>query len=259
MHLNYCSYSMSCMAIPVAMEMGKVRTYLGMNSRLGFRRQERVALNIPLIPPLLLTDEGSYIELPDDEQWKAIVASSNLPDEARYSIGWAILRYRAGDQARQRSGSAETRSSLQKSIQAISKLRRQSAELLDNARALTVLARSLRPSHGVADGTLARQTITKAILDLDEQSKWLSSAIPRVAKSGPGAREKSILLAFLVHDLDKVRQQYGQRPITRSTKRIDNSRDYITAVCRIADPTIGGASIDEAMKRVIKGRGGIRR
>jgi hypothetical protein len=70
------------------------------------------------------------------------------------------------------------------------------------------------------------------------------------SKSGPETRDAYILVSLL----DGIRAEYTGRRIRRSTKSNDTSREFITAVCHIADPAIGSGTIERAMKRVINRR-----
>jgi hypothetical protein len=105
----------------------------------------------------------------------------------------------------------------------------------------------------------AKLRAQKALAEIEEISQWLDAAQKRVAKSRPGAREKALQLQFLVTLLDKILMQFVGKGIDRSSKGPTTRREYISAVCRIADPTIRPSSIEEAMKRQIKSRGKISR
>jgi hypothetical protein len=78
---------------------------------------------------------------------------------------------------------------------------------------------------------------------------------PRKAdKPGPKAGN----VYWLVGNLDGIREQFTGKKITRSYKD-ELSKEFITYVCRIADPGIGDGTIDKAMKARITRRDRIRR
>jgi hypothetical protein len=56
---------------------------------------------------------------------------------------------------------------------------------------------------------------------------------------------------FLVNRLNEVLERFTGTAITRSTKRPDTV-EYVKAVCRIADPSVGDGTIIEAVKKAIK-------
>jgi hypothetical protein len=71
-----------------------------------------------------------------------------------------------------------------------------------------------------------------------ESNLWAAANNIESAKSGPRTGDVYILV---------------------DSKKRDTSREYIAAVCQIADPGIGSGTIDDAMKRAIKSGGGIAR
>ena len=77
----------------------------------------------------------------------------------------------------------------------------------------------------------------------------------RVASASPGAHREAVNATLFVGELDKILRHFTRRSINRSGKGRPTPRDFVQTVFRAADPDIGSAAIEEAMKRVIKGRG----
>jgi hypothetical protein len=214
--------------------------------------EHKWALLLPLIP----------IQLSED-QWHAIVRPSGLPSEARPYIGRAIAMYQVFDTTRRRSQTAaETRAALDDAQRHALSLHRRMTELLNNPRALIALTLALDPPReftSVMGERTAQIRTTKAIAEIASFAQWFATAQQRVAKSRPGAREKAMQLQLFVTVLDQILMQFTGNAIDRSSKGPTTRREYISAVCRIADPTIRPSSIEEAMKRQIKSRGKISR
>ena len=80
--------------------------------------------------------------------------------------------------------------------------------------------------------------------------KWLLVAAHRVEADKRGPKAGNVY--WLVGNLDGIREQFAGKTITRSYKD-DRSKKYITYVCRIADPHIGGGTIDKAMRSGLHG------
>lgn len=193
-----------------------------------------------------------------DEQWDDVVRSSNLPPEARPLVGRAIAMYRAMEGTRSASGSASTRALLEDLSRHASQLHELMTTVLNNPRAILALTLALYPRQdfGRSMGKkLVDKNIRKKIADIERLANWFSTAVMRVAKGGPGARQRAFQIQMLIIALDKILEQFKKQRINRSGKGTATSRDYITAVCAIADQTIGSSSIEEAMKRLIKTRG----
>jgi hypothetical protein len=86
--------------------------------------------------------------------------------------------------------------------------------------------------------------------------EWLRVAARRVKADKRGPKTRNVY--WLVGNLDGIRGHFTGKKITRSYKD-DASKQYITYVCRIADPDIGDGTIEKAMKDRIKRRDRIRR
>jgi hypothetical protein len=86
--------------------------------------------------------------------------------------------------------------------------------------------------------------------------KWFLVAAHRLEPAKRGPKAGSVY--WLVGNLDGIRGHFTGKKITRSYKD-DASKQYITYVCRIADPDIGDGTIEKAMNDRIKRRDRIRR
>jgi len=91
------------------------------------------------------------------------------------------------------------------------------------------------------------------VLDVVQRlPEWLRVAARRVKADKRGPKTRNVY--WLVGNLDGIRSHFTGKKITRSYKD-DASKQYITYVCRIADPDIGDGTIEKAMKDRIKRRG----
>jgi hypothetical protein len=104
---------------------------------------------------------------------------------------------------------------------------------------------------------MARRELQSVISNLDALRVRLSSAVDRVAQGRSGAHQRSVLINLLVVSLSRIFEDFTRKRISRSQKGGNTSIDFISAVFRVADPSVGASSIDEATKHLIKSRGGI--
>ena len=103
------------------------------------------------------------------------------------------------------------------------------------------------------DGQRGLSQVLDVVLRLP---KWLLVAAHRVEADKRGPKAGNVY--WLVGNLDGIREQFTGKKITRSYKD-DHSKEYITYVCRIADPDIRDGTIENAMKHRIKRRDRTRR
>jgi hypothetical protein len=188
-----------------------------------------------------------------DEQWRETAKLSGIPegkDDARQEIETRIGMFRESQASDlDRATPAEIRKQLEAQAKLAHDLNSGFSKLLDEPDAYTALIGNLdehRRSSDVLDARLSE------VLDVLSYLDWLlSDALRRVegGKRGP----KATNVYWLVGNLDGIRKQFTGKKITRSYKD-DGSRKYITYVCRIADPHIGGGTIDKAMKARIEKR-----
>jgi hypothetical protein len=105
------------------------------------------------------------------------------------------------------------------------------------------------PEHNIqSDGNLRP---TQVIDLLRRLPKWFLLAEHRLEQQKPGPKSGNIY--WLVAQLDGIRERATVNRITRSYKDAA-SKDYITYVCRIADPDVGDGTLELAMKERIKAR-----
>jgi hypothetical protein len=207
------------------------------------------ATGVPFIEP------HSPSKLTDD-QWAEICRFRNFPSEARPWIESEIDCYRIRRAAL--GVTAETtRDELSECSKEAEWLKERLGVLAKNPRASVALALASEFPGGFAaamDANLPARTIEGAAPFLDGLAKLLAAAAQRVQRSKPGLRQRAVNINFMVHQLDRILIQFTGSGISRSRKRQNSTRDFVTTVCRFADPSISASSIDEAMKRVIGAR-----
>jgi hypothetical protein len=186
-----------------------------------------------------------------NEQWSVISSSSGLPSEARAEVERAIDLYRL-------SAVGQTPAALRKELSNLKIkvliVRKELAELSATPQGAVALALALRSETKKAlDPAMARRTATNVITKLDLLAEWLARAERSVKKGQPGARQTSLRIKLFVVFLDDILFRFKRKRISRSSKR-NSSVDYIRAACAAADISISDASIDEAMKQIIKTR-----
>jgi hypothetical protein len=195
-------------------------------------------------------------ELPDGE-WEGIVQCSDLPAQARPLVEEAVALFRAFETA-DRCTASEIRSELQELHGLAVGLHSRLAKVMTNPDAHVALTvASTFPQDGSSNRFLqsrieAHCRLESSLKKLDALADWLLMASRRVVRMKPGATRKAKNTQWLVARLDAIREEFTARKITRSKKRTDLSRDYIKAVCRIADPAVGTGTIDRAMQLRIK-------
>lgn len=191
-----------------------------------------------------------------DDEWRNLCQIILLPDAARDRIQQAIRRYKrsAGlvfDPAASRSDMAGAQSALKKARKLIEKLR-------NDRLACFVISRNIEAFSAPSPGDASKIYLSKFIESLDTITSVLEKSAPQIMGAKPGAHIKSILVSMLVSELNTAMIDHLGRPITRSGKKTDRSKQYVEAVCKLADAKIRPYSIDEAMKRVIRTRRTIR-
>lgn len=192
-----------------------------------------------------------------EEQWNNVVSCSGLPPDARTVIGDAIATYRVMERARCQAGAAETDTLLADLSNHALKLDDLMTASLTNPLASVVLTRALNinvfeRSRGDQG---SQRKLENAIIENEKLVRWFSTARTQIVKGSPGARRRAMSINWLIFVLDKILQQFTKRQIDRSRKGRRTLRDYITAVCAVADPTISAFSIEGAMERLIRSRG----
>src|SRR5262249_55417768 len=86
---------------------------------------------------------------------------------------------------------------------------------------------------------------------------WIESAfkiVPSV-RGTPGHPSVNLLVWWLA----RVWNEHTTVPFTRTRKGDQQPRDFVVVVCRAADPNIGAANIETAMRAAVKDTPGSRR
>ncbi len=192
-----------------------------------------------------------------DGEWEGIATYSDLPAQARPLVEEAVALYRAFETA-DRCTASEIRSELLELHGLAVDLQSRLATVMTNpdAHVALTIAPTL-PQNGSSNRVLrsrleAHCGVQSSLKTLDALADWLLMASRGVDRMKPGATRKAKNTQWLVARLDAIREEFTARRITRSKKRTDLSRDYIKAVCQIADPAIGTGTIDRAMQLRIK-------
>ncbi len=197
-----------------------------------------------------------------DDQWTKIARLSSIPIEAhdaRRAFENATSMYRrfeVNDSIR--IPSAETRNQLEALRNEALSLLSGLVRLIENPDAHFALTAARQPDEG---GPLTlpqtvrldgHRRLENAMAVLQHLANWLAIASPRVELTKRGPNTANVY--WFVAALDDVREKFTGLKITRSYKDAA-SRDYIAAVCQIANPNIGTGTIDAAMKDRIGRRG----
>jgi hypothetical protein len=189
--------------------------------------------------------------------WREISEKSGLPDEARPKVVEALYLYRAWHGAQGLKRPADTKRDLRELAKTLERANAQMSAIFSNLRGKVALINSIIKAS--ADGALkheqAQRRVESWISQIDGMLAKTLRAEESIAGGRRGAWEKARVLAMFVRQLDQVLLEFTGSNIDRSNKGRQNARDYITAVCRVADANISPSSIDEAMKAVITGRG----
>ncbi len=208
------------------------------------------------MPVTMLTDLVLKHLVLTDRQWGQVVRFSDLPPEARLYIGRAIALYRCVLPDRP----SETRANLKKLSKDALALCDALKGLHHHSLAQVVLTLALEPSQRfetAMEQQIARRRLAANTRELQGLAEWLGAARHRVARGRPGARARAMLIQLLVTELDRILERFTGKNFMRSDKISTPGRQYVEAVCKIADPSIERGSIDAAMKRQIASRGKI--
>ena len=197
-----------------------------------------------------------------DDQWTEIARLSSIPIEthdARRAFENAISMYRrfeVNDSVR--VPSAESRNQLEALRTEALSLLSGLARLIENPDTHFALMVARQPDD-VGPFTFLQtmrrdghRRLENAMAVLQHLANWLAIASSRVEPTKRGPDTANVY--WFVAALDDVREKFTGLKITRSYKDAV-SRDYIKAVCQIANPNIGTGTIDAAMKDRIGRRG----
>jgi len=189
-----------------------------------------------------------------DHEWENIATFSNLPAAARPLVEDAIATFRSFETVL-RPTASETRKELKDLHKFAADFHWRMAKLVANPfahAALTIVESQERFPRRVVEMRMAEHLrLASSLTILKALAEWLLIAGRRVPATKRGANRKALNVQWLVARLDVIREEFTGKKITRSNKR-GATREYITAVCRIADPTIGPGTIDRAMQLRIR-------
>ena len=192
-----------------------------------------------------------------DLEWKRIAESSNLLSDARRRIEEVVEFFRTFENANKYTAH-ETRGKFQALRKNALGFHKKLLRVINNPDAhyaLTVYPEppgGFPPGHFSATRLEGHHRLLHSIQTIEELAKWLSLARERVPPMRSGASRRAANILWLVGSLDAIWQEFTGRKITRSNKRNDLSRQYITTVCHIADSKIKAGTIENAMQRHIK-------
>jgi len=177
-------------------------------------------------------------------QWRKISNLSSIPksmDEAREAIETALgmfLQFKAKELLRE--SAPEIRKELRDIAKDTRNLYRRLSNLLSrrDAYIASSVASQRLTQEAEQDLSHLRDVLLHAPKRLLIAAHWVKDE-----KRGP----KAEYIYRLVGDLDGIREHFTGKKITRSYKDSE-SREYITYVCKIADPTVGKGTIGNAMR-----------
>jgi hypothetical protein len=197
-----------------------------------------------------------------DEAWQEIAAHSGLPSAARCGINCAIAFYRASEITLSPGFSpAETKMLLDDIGKRASVLRNDLNKLVNNPLAVMGLTLAIAEDDFCRsmDARIAEAALDGQTTALVQLERSLKIASEKILEARPGASRQAILRILFVHMLDEIFFEFNGRHIARDTKGQSTGRDYVAAVCRVAEFDIGPGSIEEAIKQLKRARGGITR
>jgi hypothetical protein len=194
-----------------------------------------------------------------DAQWSDIARYSGLPPDGRLLIGKAIALFREVEKAG-RFTSSQTRRQLRELRKETLGVHAKLVEVMANPHAHFALTVPIAKPGTRPEPRLQAQRRLEGHLDnLQRLARWFELAADRVDAMKPGANRKAMNVHWLVGMLDTILKEHTGRKISRSNKRHNTTRDYVSAVLKIADPKIRRGTIGRAMQEQIKLREAIER
>jgi hypothetical protein len=196
-----------------------------------------------------------------DRAWDEIAKRFKLGPEARHPIEGAISFFEVAESTLDPSNSpASTKQALQNMADLAGELGEGLQRLLRNPLALVSLSQATSAKgdfESAMDNRTAQTLLAAEIVAFSKIKHSLQTASETVVKAGPGAHRQAVLVAMFVKMLDNIYFQCTGQYLKRDSKGMATGRDFVAAVSTAADLKIGPGSIDEALKQVVKGRGGI--
>jgi hypothetical protein len=194
-----------------------------------------------------------------DAQWSDIARYSDLPPEARPLIGNAIALFHQVEKAG-RFTSGRTRKQLRELREETLGVHTKLVEAMANPHAHFALTVPIPEPGTRPEPRLQAQRRLEGHLDnLQRLARWFQLAEDRVDSMKPGANRKAMNVHWLVGMLDTILKEHTGRKISRSIKRHNTTREYVSTVLKIADPKIRRGTIGRAMQERIKLREAIER
>jgi hypothetical protein len=196
-----------------------------------------------------------------DKAWDEIAKRFKLGPEARHPIEGAISFFEVAESTLDPSNSpASTKQALQNMADLADELGEGLQRLLSNPLALVSLRQATSAKgdfESAMDNRTAQTVFAAEIAALEQLEGFLRAAIENIVQAKPGAARQAIRIAMFVKALDEIMLQFTGRHLRRDSKGQATGRDFVATVSNAADLKITPGSIDEALKQVVKGRGGI--
>jgi hypothetical protein len=197
-----------------------------------------------------------------DAQWGEICRHSTIPessDDARKSTEIALGMFRQFEGTDLlREHAAEIRQELRSLAKDTKNLSERLSNLLSKRAAYMALTGNSDSADDQASfakpqqlSQIAEDNLSQICDALLRAPKRLLIAAHRVKDGKRGPKSENI--RWLVGNLDGIREQFTGKIITRSYKD-PASVNYVTCVCRIADPTMGAGTIVNAIRERIAQR-----
>lgn len=190
-----------------------------------------------------------------DEQWAEILRYSGLPSEARSEIERVIGEYR---HFRADNAARPTAHQMRAYFE---RLHNDILALRDKLKMISIFDATFIGFEGPGGPTRrpevpfeGRDLRDNAIHALDSLARWCQVAGLEIFVPPRGSAREARSIHWLISALDSTREEFTGNKISRSRKRSDTSREYITSACQIADPMISPGSIENAMKKRIRER-----
>ena len=187
-----------------------------------------------------------------DEQWAEILRYSGLPSEARSEIERVIGEYR---HFRANTAARPTPHQMRAYFKG---LRNDILAVRNKLKMINIFDATFIGFEGLGGPTRrpgvrfeGRDLCENAIHALDSLARWCQGAGDEIFVPPRGSAREARSIHWLISALDSTREGFTGNKISRSRKKSDTSREYITSACQIADPMISPGSIENAMKKRI--------
>jgi len=194
-----------------------------------------------------------------DAQWSDIARCSGLPPKARPLIGKAIALFHEVEKAG-RFTSSQTRKQLRELRKEALGVHTHLVEVMANPHAHFALTVPIaKPGTHPEPRFQAQRRLEGHLDNLQRLARWFELAEDRVDSMKPGANRKAMNVRWLVGILDTILIEHTGQKISRSIKRHNTTREYVSAVLKIADTKIRPGTIERAMQERIKLREAVTR